>query len=259
MRSKKVAIFGCGPAGLIATHAARMLKYEVDIFSLNQPSELHGCQYLHEPIPGISVQDATIVGYNRIGTPEQYRLKVYGMGWKGAVSASSLDVEHPAWNIREAYDALWYYYSQYIVDTLIGIEWLDAFPYSDYEYVFSSVPAPTMCKDSRHKFDSMNVHAFGETPRRKIERDDFAIGNNQVLCNGMWLPSWYRISKVFGYGTIEWPEYEVPDPGSSLVKKPLSTDCTCYPDIIRVGRYGRWEKGILTHHAMDQVQEVLHG
>lgn len=258
MKSKKVAIFGCGPAGLIATHAARMMRYEVDVFSINQPSELYGCQYLHAPIRGVTSANPTTVSYNRIGTPEQYRTKVYGMGWKGAVSTSSLDSEHPAWDIREAYEILWFYYNQYIIDTKIDTSWLDDFQHADYEYVFSSVPAPTLCRDSRHKFKSMNVHAFGETPTRKIERNDFSIGNNQVLCNGMWMPSWYRISRVFGYGTIEWPEYETPDEGSSLVRKPLSTDCTCYLDIIRVGRYGRWEKGILTHHAMDQVQEVLH-
>lgn len=197
------------------------------------------------------------MAYNRVGTAKNYRWKVYGAQWKGDVSADSLESEHPAWDIRQAYEILWFYYERYIWDTKIDIAWMDDFSPDDFDYVFSSIPAPTMCKVSSHKFNSMRIYAFGETPTRKIQRDDVSLGDNQVLCNGLWEPSWYRVSRVFGFGTIEWPEMSEPDAGSSLVQKPLSTDCTCYPDVIRIGRYGRWEKGILTHHAMSQVQEVL--
>ena len=258
MKNRRVAVFGCGPAGLMAAHTSRMLGYEPTIFSRLKPSDLYGCQYLHAPIPGLTVRTPVIVSYDRIGTSEQYRRKVYGEAWNGSVSTESLDREHAAWDIREAYKQLWDMYYDCVEDNNIDREWLEGFPYDDFAYTFSSIPIKSLCENTSHTFDAMYIHAFGETPTRKIELDDHAIGGNHVLCNGLDNPSWYRVSNVFGFSTIEWPWRSTPPvEGFSTVAKPLGNTCTCYPEMIRIGRYGRWMKGILTHHAVEQVWEVL--
>lgn len=261
-RNKTVAILGCGPAGLIAAHMAKTAGYEPKIFSIPKPSDLYGCQYLHAPIPNLTFSAPVIVSYDRIGTVEQYRRKVYGAKWKGDVSTQTLTREHPAWDIREAYERLWDDNNALIEPYLVTHDSMGSFPKNEFAFVFSSIPATALCvKGKSHSFESSHIYAYGETPTRKIEMDDFSIGNNHVLCNGLDAPLWYRVSRVFGYGTVEWsisnPPSESGITGSSLVEKPLSNDCTCFPDIIRIGRYGRWEKGILTHHAAEQVWEVL--
>jgi hypothetical protein len=41
------------------------------------------------------------------------------------------------------------------------------------------------------------------------------------------------------------------------VRKPLETDCTCWPKVVRAGRFGQWRKGVLTHHAYEMAMQVL--
>lgn len=257
--ARTIAIFGCGPAGLMAAHAASLAGFTPAIFSLSAPSKLYGCQYLHAPIPNLTMAEPVIVSYDRIGTADQYRRKVYGMGWSGEVSTQTLTREHAAWDIREAYHKLWDRYHKNIEHVKIDKKFLLEFPYREFFRTFSSIPAKILCHHHKHEFHSQDIYAFGETPTRKIEMDDFSIGGNHILCNGLDMPSWYRVSNVFGYATVEWPGWDQSKalPGSSRVEKPLSNDCECFPEIIRVGRYGRWEKGILTHHVMDQVWEIL--
>ena len=34
------------------------------------------------------------------------------------------------------------------------------------------------------------------------------------------------------------------------MRKPIATNCDCFPNVIRAGRFGTWKKGVLTHDAM---------
>lgn len=257
----KFAVLGIGPAGLTAAHALRSIGYKVDLYSkTNLKSELHGCQYLHAPIPGFEDARQTLVRYALWGSPDEYRSKVYGQSWDGEVSPDELIGEHQAWDIRETYDRLWEIYpgrdcdlmpmdvNPAVLDVTVDI-WK-----RQYDAVFSTIPATNLCGvKGWHRFNNQPIWAVGDR-----QEEVFSIWPNKkdtVVCNGMSHPSWYRSSLVFGMSTTEWPGEMVKPPveGVVLVRKPLDTNCKCHPSITRVGRFGQWKKGVLVHEVFDAV------
>ena len=253
----RVLILGCGPSGLAAAQAA--LDFGADPFIISKtdrPSMLYGCQYLHEPIPGYENVPSTTVSYALIGTPDQYREKVYGDKWTGKVSPEDFVGEHNAWDIRETYSRLW--------ADLIGSGRISLFVRGEITegwiptamgpppfLIISSIPAPAMCtKRSVHGFYSHAIFANGTTNEEPIH-------GNAILCDGTDAHSWYRISNVFGYRTIEWAKLPPPGTIAANVIKPLRTDCDCYPSVLRVGRYGTWDKSYLVHKVYGDVISAL--
>lgn len=259
----RVAVLGCGPAGLMAAHAAKVCGGRVDIYSRRRKSELYGCQYLHAPIPGMTDVAPVIVRYMVHGDIDSYQAKVYGDTWDGKVSPEDLVGEHDAWDIRRTYDNLWREYGGYVHGTELSAGWLGNFMEVDarkYDIIISSVPRSVLCAGD-HRFDYQSVLALGDAPERGVFVPD-RLPDNTVLCNGLDIPSWYRASKVFGYATLEWPiGATLPDAlvklEPSRVGKPLSHNCDCWPELMHVGRYGRWEKGVLSHTAFQDVSALL--
>jgi hypothetical protein len=81
-----------------------------------------------------------------------------------------------------------------------------------------------------------------------------------VQCNSNDAPRWYRAANVYGYSTVEWPAGPKPPwPGVVSVTKPLSTNCDCWVGkrFHRVGRFGRWTKGVLVHEAFFDMDKAL--
>ena len=99
MSEPKVVVLGCGPAGLIAAHAAAMQGADIRIMSKPRKSFMNGAQYLHKHINGTPYSDPFQVSYEMLGSPEQYRLKVYGAKWDGTVSPEDLEESHKGWDI----------------------------------------------------------------------------------------------------------------------------------------------------------------
>lgn len=253
-------VLGCGPAGLMAAHAIKLATgVAPDIASKMRMSHLYGAQYLHEAIPGITDGPGSLIDYDLIGTPDEYRLKVYGEKWRDRVSPEDLIGQHLAWDIRSAYDALWAEYSARIHE--FDVESHTAQQLSDkfikYDLVVSSVPKPKLCFGG-HTFSAQEVWAVGDAYDRGQlcpVRTDY----NTVVCNGKSEPAWYRASNVFGYCTAEWSGARPPIPEAARVSKPLKNNCDCWPDrMLFVGRYGAWRKGVLSHHAFeDTLDEVV--
>lgn len=270
----KVLVLGCGPAGLLAAHAASSLAgAEVTILSNKKRSSLYGCQFLHAPIEGLGVElDSTWVTYDLIGTPQDYAQKVYaGNLPPGAqVSPEYLLGRRRVWDIRQAYDLLWSRYEPRIMDMdIFRAAVPDIFSYYDgMDLIVSSIPLKTICMEEYHLFQSQECWAVGEAP--EINQDVPIRGSDDtVQCNGTQDTGYYRVSRVFGYSTVEWPGYRPKPPIEGVVKfrKPLATTCTCWlgigreagqnPAVLRVGRYGRWEKGVLAHHAYEDTARML--
>lgn len=250
----KALILGCGPAGLMAAHAARRFGIETVIVSKARKSFMNGAQYLHAPIPGASLKDPFIIDYRLVGDVAGYRDKVYGPEFEVEVSPQSLVGHHPAWDIREAYDRLWRLYggsvrnvhlNPFAVRRLMETEKADI--------VISTVPAKLLCQQrAAHTFVAETVWATSE-----LETD---LSDNTVLCNGEPGVSWYRASKIQGFCNTEWPgvDYPVGHGGRVWeVVKPISTSCDCFPTIHRMGRYGKWTKGILSHHAWEDAITIF--
>ncbi len=250
-----IAVLGCGPAGLAAAHTAIGLGHKVTVISkVIEQSKLYGCQYLHAPIPGFETVPRVRVSYQLQGTPEEYRLKVYGPDWTGKVSPEDFVGEHDAWDIRETYRRLWWQLFMWEDTPFLRMEMNSgmlegALGMKDFDRVVSTIPAPFLCRGG-HDFRSHRIWANGS--QHPIVTED-----NIIICDGTAGHDWYRISSVFGHRTIEWPDKPADFPPAVQVTKPLSTDCDCFPEVIRAGRYGEWSKGRLVHQVPALVTEAL--
>jgi hypothetical protein len=254
---KQIAILGCGPAGLVAAHAAIAADAgTVFVFSKRRKSQLFGAQYLHAPIPDISPGPFVGVWYKLQGSIRGYREKVYGPEYGGSVSPEDLGQNHHAWDIRLTYEKLWMLYSSWVQPAIIDNEWL-LVNAGRFDVIISTVPAPVLCHSGSHTFYSQKIWALGDAPEngQAITED---IPANTILCNGNRFPTWYRASNVFGYKTLEWSQ-RGPKPEAPVAEthKPLYTDCTCWPEVQRLGRYGMWRKGVLVHEVYEGTRRCL--
>lgn len=263
----RIAVLGSGPAGLMSAAAALNATNDstggsLNIFSSNGKSSLYGAQYLHRPIPVYTPNDypnaKRVINYVLFGEPDEYRRKVYGPMWDGSVSPEDLEETHYAWDLRATYDRLWDDFEGHVEKVYMdpaGMRMLvdGRTGYGKYDLIINTIPRPALCAEG-HQFKSTQIWAAGEAPDIGIELDRFKCAPETVLCNGEESPSWYRLSNIYGHKTVEWPEHiKPPVPSAALVTKPLKHNCSCWPGVIHVGRYGRWEKGILTHHAYEEV------
>jgi hypothetical protein len=280
-----VAILGCGPTGLIAAHACAMRGIGFVVLSKKRKSQLYGSQYLHEPIPGITPEDSgELVRYVNIGTPEEYRRKTHGKFWDGIVAPEDFETEHWAWNIREAYDRLWRKYAHNIIDYEIPTRTKGLVGEPDYtlphpaylmdndidldqfELVISTVPRKIWTTHGEDYIYSEGW-ALGDAPEEG-RFVPYEIGDMTICCNGRPEVPYNRLSKVFGYSTIEWPqnvsEYDL-WPGASKFIKPLryhwNHDGPPSPvnndRWLHVGRYGKWMKGVVVTDAWHDVNARL--
>lgn len=246
----KALVLGCGPAGLMVAHAFSMHGNDVIVVSKKRKSEMYGAQYLHYPIPGMTEKAGHMVSYELKGTPKEYREKVYGPTSKVKVSPTDYVGEHMAYDIRSTYDNLWDTYGDYVQNVELSPDVLRA-AIKDLkpDAVLSTIPMPWLCEDETHSFIKQQVWAIGDAPERGVFCP-VTVPAFSVVCNGEPVPGWYRAANVFNRKTAEWPERSKPPIRDvALIDKPIRTTCDCFPDVIRLGRFGKWAKGELTHHA----------
>ena len=246
-RDHEIAVLGAGPAGLTAAWVA--LRYgEVTIYSIKEPSRQYGAQYLHNPVPFANDEPHGTIKNYFTGTAQGYRDKIYGDDLSPEeVSWHTMPDSQPAWDLRRTYRWLWDRLEHLIVDTPVH-EGLLFGATQRCDEVISSVPAHTICSaPNSHSFHSYQI---GVTPVETVNDDNF------VVYNGDPAEPWYRWSQVFGYGQVEWGYGQAPDDAVS-VTKPYDTDCYCWHNIARVGRYGRWRKGVLVDHVIGDVDRLF--
>jgi hypothetical protein len=239
-------------------------------------SELHGCQYLHSYIPGVGLPvTGKLVRYELLGgTAHEYRRKVYREKWDGQVSVDEYGPErdHLAWDLRQAYDVLWRRWAASIKPLHLDPGLAKEAARVKRQIVLCTVPAPQLClRQEDHKFVTQGIWAMGSiTPLRvdpshgappgfKPSNMPYRAPDMTVQCNGEDAPRWYRAATVFGASTLEWPAgVKPPISGVAAVQKPLSTDCDCNVSKlwVRLGRYGKWEKGVLVHTAYEEVMAL---
>lgn len=262
-RRPNVAIFGVGPAGLVAAHAIKLWGGKASFFANTaQKSKLFGCQYLHKPIRGLPEVGQAPVEYRTIGTGADYRRKVYGDRYNGPVSPERYAGAHTAWDLRDSYAKLWDMHAEVrsIAPMAVSPERIsgtaDAFREA-FDFVISTVPAWNLClRPEEHTFQSQRIYAAGDAPEKGI-RVPVQVEDGSIICNGDPDVSWYRASRVFGHTTVEWSDQRKPPyEGVALVEKPLWSDCNCFPWIHRLGRYGSWRKSILVHDVFEQAETL---
>jgi hypothetical protein len=254
-RNRTAAVLGCGPAGLFAAHAMVENGWSVRVFSKARQSHMYGAQYLHAPVPGLTPEEEEpeLVMYELRGNASGYREKVYG-SIPVKVSPEALTMRHDAWDIRAAYDMAWKLYGESVEDTLITPEWLTSGVLDEFHTVVSSVPLPILCADKdAHEFHAARIWAYGDAPRHG-QYAPFRPPVQTVICDGTKDTGWYRASNIHGYVTMEWPYGKRPPlPGIAEVAKPIYSTCNCHTNhrwrFVKVGRYGTWSKGVLSHQA----------
>lgn len=276
-KSRKVAVLGAGPSGLLAAQAAYECGYDPIIFSRGPmanwedkvipetisvaKSELNGCQYLHTPGPlALGAGEGHPVDYLLEGTSEGYREKVYGADSLVAVSPDEYGTGEPhmAWDLRQTYDKLWYaWHTRMRIMNLTPAVAMGLMR-DDWAAVLVTVPAPSLCyQPAEHNFSAQTIWAMGQMtggPKLPVECPPFT-----VVCNGTRDTGWYRKANVFGHTTVEWSR-KPPIKGAVMVQKPISTDCDCHLRNLKVhrfGRFGQWKKGVLVHSAYDEVKAMM--
>lgn len=248
----KCAVLGCGPAGLLAAHAAVRNGASVVIYSdTAQPSVIGGAQFLHRAIPEITNADPdAMCDFRHMGNRENYAKRVYGDPLADVSWGSYAEGLHPIWNMQQAYNQLWERYAELIVIEDIYPKNLNKI--ADVEdVVLSCIPAPALCSHQPQcQFIKQDVWIL--TVDNHFENLECSI-----VYNGSMAGDWYRWCSLFGHTFFEHPQFV---PNARKVSKPLRTDCpgpTHLGNVIRLGRYGLWEKHQLIHHAYEGAENAL--
>lgn len=266
--SEKVAILGCGPAGLIAAHTARRLGHRTSVYSKKVKSTINGAQVVHQPIIGMHDPDEpSTVHYIKNGNEEGYAEKVYGK--VDAPTSWPLYEEGPMdyWPMRTTYETLWAQWEPSIFD--VDLDYGTARRLADeHDHVFSTVPLPVLLKKPEWEifthqpvWISQEFLAFNPSPSTHAE-------GSWIEYNGLPSSQYYRKSWINGWLSIECSEYSTLTNNTTMnwqrISKPLdvwggdATRAEITPlGVTLVGRYGEWRKGRLTHHAQEVVEEVL--
>lgn len=247
--SEAVFVLGCGPAGLLAAHAAALAGREPVILSRKVKSEIGGAQYLHSAIPGIANEhDAFECLLVKRGDAEGYAEKVYGEKEHPTSWQKYEQGVHMIWNMRAAYDRLWAEYHNQIQNVEITPAGLEDM--AKQEFVVSTIPKIATCPDPEdYDWHSQDVWIqYGERVRG-CEANPMTF----IMSGEPW-DSWYRQSNLFGWQGIEYSHLV---PGSVKIKKPVSTTYPGVPGVLHMGRYGEWRKDVLIHDVFWRLSEVL--
>lgn len=244
--TKTVAILGCGPAGLLAAHAADRAGWTPHIFSQKQKSSMAGAMYVHNEIPGLTMSDdQDIVHFTKIGTKEGYATKVYGSPKARCSWDKFPEGSLPCWSMQLLYDRLWMNYESEIKDVIIDPFSVEGYVDS-YHKVFCTIPARALClQREAHKFGFTNIWVNVSQNRDPV---------NEITYNGDPFAEWYRASQLFGWTSLEYGQ-EVENAYKGT--KPLWTNCNCHGPVKRLGRFGRWERGILVTDAYKEAVGAL--
>jgi hypothetical protein len=259
---RKVAIFGCGPAGLLAAHACALAGVDFVVLSRKEPSKLYGAQFLDKQISNIPAPQQQI-DISLHGTLNGYRHKVYGPDYVGPISPQEFVGRRTVTDIRTVYRQLWAMYGDSVKDIEFdrnNYRQLAESMVAENIDVFSSIPADSVCVNPGHGFDARLIYAIGDAPDLDI-RCPIRVPPGHFVYSGQDWTGWYRAANIFEHCTVEWPARKglkkPPLSNIAIVRKPLSTNCTCYPLVHRIGRYGEWKKGVLAHTAFDKVASFL--
>jgi hypothetical protein len=244
----KAVILGCGPAGLLAAHACAQRGVDFDIFSIREKSNILGAQFLHVPIQGICDEPHGHIVLYKQGTKRGYAEKVYGNPDAVCSWDAYQEGTMPAWSLRRCYDMLWEQYKERIKAFQIGSDVLDMLEAENYDFRFSSIPAPALCSN-------VLDHSFAVKKIWVIEQAPMGLPDNCIMYNGDPKVEWYRASVLWGHAASEYGHYLH---GAHEGIKPLETTCNCRPEWQRIGRFGQWKKGVLVHDAYGDVLGALH-
>jgi hypothetical protein len=249
----EVAVIGCGPAGLLAAHAVALEGHTPVVFSkeaIKSPNAR--ATFLQAPIPDLTSQEPdSTVRIGTIGSAEGYAQKVYGdPSRRTSWSRYSQERERGAWALAPVYDDLWDLYQGSVREVEVTYGIASAIK-EDHRLVINTAPLPSLCEGSCY-FPRRDIWVLDWVPQMTERR--LQGYENFMVYNGHWQYGWSRASRLFGVDATEFP-HEVP--GASKGIKVLPGRCDCHPGIVRTGRWGTWQPGVLVHNAFYTAQEAV--
>lgn len=256
MSGYTVAILGSGPAGLMAAHACALTGTSFAVFTNSTGSHITGAQYLHKPIPGLTEEEPDFLIMNVVrGDSDHYRQKIYGSAFGTLLASQDVSFDEArlnpfvgAWNLKSAYERLYELYLPSF-NVVSNVKPMMDQLHKDFDKIVSSVPAQALCLSPQHQWKGAQVYIDEKAPS-DMESDT-------VVYEGTKDRSWYRASLVQGAGGTEYGSTAAsplpPGFAGHTIIKPTWTDCDCWPEVIRIGRYGKWTKGVLVHDAFEEI------
>jgi hypothetical protein len=265
----KVVVLGAGPAGLLAALAVKHAGHVPILVSRPEKSPVLGLQYLHSAIPGLTLDgDSAVIDVVKRGTRDGYAEKVYGNPAAPCSWDTIPEGEHRVWNLRDAYDLLWYAFRITLNSHEVGPGLLSSLCESS-DLIISTIPAKDLCwQPYKHEF-SQEVVRVSQASIPGVDATSQTDHHGVVIYNGTIGDPWYRYSQIFGIDSWEYPAHHnrLPRTGllrkrleSRLVTKPLATDCDCWANeenFVPLGRYGQWKKDVLLHDVYWGAKEAV--
>jgi hypothetical protein len=247
----RIAVLGCGPAGLLAAYALERTHQNFMIFSRLDKSLIAGAQYLHIPVDGVTTEEPDFrVKFEKWGTAEEYTRKVYG------------DEQHPsswvrwdegvrlAWDLKKAYQALWDRYAEKINHVHnIGVPTVDRI-LEKFDLVINTLPKMAICKNEKHQFTTRVV---------EIEKvDPVLVPINTIIYNGLPAYFWHRASNIEGEAFREYVSGADTRVNGKQFVKPQANNCDCWrTNVIPAGRNGKWQRDVLSHEAYIETLKLF--
>jgi hypothetical protein len=235
----KIAVIGCGPAGLAAAHAAHGLGAGVTIYSPGIKSPQRGPLVLQRPIPAISTDhpDGYIKQLVIGGSILDYRYKLYG-DINISIQGNILAEGYHCWKFIETYDKLWDLYmtpgngrAAHVIQEVDPVSIRDIV--NEFDLVVNTAPLNKLCyKAHEFTFKVVEITMGRSYPDQPEDTTIFNAGN--------YFP-WVRSAWLLGNECTEWLPGTVPAGIDSItIRKPIGHDCKCYPDVLLTGRFGAW-------------------
>ncbi len=245
-----VAIVGSGPAACMAAWALHLKEVPFCIYTQSlEPSTLRGAQYLHYLPPGLEFESAMIT-YSKFGTREGYAKKIYGDGYEGPVSWDKFPAgEVPGWPLRKVYAWLHDFFRPSMLESEVDRDQMNLLC-DHFEWVFNTAPG--------HLFASNPLDCGLEVENVwVVSRDVSGMLRPVIIYDGREVVPFYRVSYLENTLSVEYPwSEEPPEEGCVKVVKPLSMAASpMRSNIVPVGRYGQWKKGVLVDEVFKQVIE----
>lgn len=234
-----VAVIGAGPAGLAAAHAAIGHGADVMVIAPRKRTPQNGPLLMQRPLPGINTShpDGTIQQIVINGSILGYRYKLYGDINIG-INGDQLQPSYHAWRHRETYQKLWDMYVDLIEDRMVLPQEMDDLV-SEFDLVVCTANIQSLCMNRSAGLQAYRHHfsfkAVAVTPRAEYPNQPY----NTIIFNAGENDAWVRSSNVFGVTCTEWPIEHAPA-DSRIIQKPISTDCACFPRVLRTGRFGKF-------------------
>jgi len=252
MKKRKVLVLGSGPAGLLVAHAATLMGYEPCIVtSETTPSKIGGAQYLHKEIPElVTPKNSHKILYVRYGSEAEYSRKIYGADFDPKQTSWSKfpDVVY-GWPLRSVYYELWQRYAKHLVR--VRVKPGDTERQSGFDFKFSTIPRQHITPNHEdYEWRSEECVIVPGKPQ---------AGVHIIIYSGERGVPWYRYSCLWGHASYEYPGDFTDNVLRTVLTKPVSTDAPAPEGIHLVGRYGKWQKGVLVDHAFTEAMAILQG